>query len=104
MARRFIRRNSTLTTSLYIDISEVEGTALEAEILVDFDYTPGQRQTYTDPGYGPEVTDWTWRFADDADNVPLPMIVHAAIESFVSDQMVNDPHGWVEKAIDMADY
>lgn len=89
------------TASLYIELDDEIGVlaANEIEIHVDFTYWPGQPQTRWEPGYGPEVRDWSWEFADDDANVPLPMVVHDAIEKYVTYQMLNDPHGWVDSAI-----
>lgn len=89
------------TAHLFIDISELEGTELDLEIVVDFQYWEGQKQTRWEPGYGPEVEDFQWRIKG-AEDVALPMVVHAALDAYVTDQMLNDPHGWVEKAIDQA--
>lgn len=104
MARFRSTRAIAATAELYIDISEHCDicSELETTIIVDFDYTRGQAQTYWEPGYGPEVTDWSWRI-EGAEDVPLPMVVHAAIESFVADHMQNDPQGWVERAIERAE-
>lgn len=89
------------TAHLFIDISELEGTELDLEIIVDFDYWEGQKQTRDEPGYGPEVEDFKWRI-EGAEDVVLPMVVHNALDAYVTDQMLNDPNGWVEDAIERA--
>lgn len=101
MARRPARYAAT--AELYIDISEHCDICSEVEttIIVDFDYTPETQPTRWEPGYGPEVADWSWRI-EGAEDVALPMCVNAAIEAFVHDHMQNDPHGWVQTAIDRA--
>jgi len=100
MARRTRRySNYNATASLYVETGDDDEITLtgEIEIIVDFTYTPGQPQTYDEPGYGPEITDWSGRLADDS--VPLPMAAQQALDKFVEYHMQNDPHGWVDSAL-----
>jgi len=89
------------STSLYLEVGTDADEACvydEVEIKVVFTYRPGQPDTWDEPGYGPEVSDWSFSLPEDMD-VPLPMAAQAALEKFVEYHMVNDPHGWVDRAI-----